>query len=245
MTESRASISLRAAAKPAAPAPMTTTSIRVWRLGMTRGGGRTYADSSVAYTRDSIYKDVIGAKNVIGRTGPPSRLLFSIDYAFRNSGLLTSAPDKMDGSVAQSIYRAEKARAMQERRISHAQLMAEAKEAFNKMLADAQLARKGGRPRTNPVTVNTAASAASASPKATPAVSAAKPARHAPTAKAAPSKKAAPAKKARVAPKRSSPARAKPTKAAAKRRVKVTKKSSSTARASRPAGRSKASSKRR
>jgi len=56
----------------------------------------------------------------------------------------------MDGSTALSIYRAEKARALQERRISHAQLMTEAKEAFAKMLADAQLARKGGRPRNNP-----------------------------------------------------------------------------------------------
>ena len=56
----------------------------------------------------------------------------------------------MDGSTALSIYRDEKARALQERRISHAQLMAEAKEAFAKMLADAQLARKGGRPKSNP-----------------------------------------------------------------------------------------------
>src|SRR3954453_21632413 len=56
----------------------------------------------------------------------------------------------MDGSAAQSIYRLEKERAMQERRLSHSALMAEAKEAFNKLLADAQLARKGGRPRTNP-----------------------------------------------------------------------------------------------
>src|SRR4051812_14069687 len=57
----------------------------------------------------------------------------------------------MDNSAAQSIYRLEKERAMQERRLSHTQLMAEAKEAFNKLLADAQLARKGGRPRTNPL----------------------------------------------------------------------------------------------
>src|SRR6476619_2714858 len=57
----------------------------------------------------------------------------------------------MDGSAAQSIYRLEKERAMQERRLSHSALMAEAKEAFNKLLADAQLARKGGRPRTNPL----------------------------------------------------------------------------------------------
>src|SRR3954447_18752003 len=56
----------------------------------------------------------------------------------------------MDGATAQSLYREEKARALQERRISHAQLMTEAKEAFAKMLADAQLARKGGRPKSNP-----------------------------------------------------------------------------------------------
>ena len=61
-----------------------------------------------------------------------------------------SAPYDMDGSTALTIYREEKARALQERRISHAQLMAEAKEAFAKMLADAQLARKGGRPKSNP-----------------------------------------------------------------------------------------------
>ena len=57
----------------------------------------------------------------------------------------------MDGSAAQSIYRLEKERAMAERRLSHTALMAEAKEAFAKLLADAQLARKGGRPRTNPL----------------------------------------------------------------------------------------------
>ena len=55
-------------------------------------------------------------------------------------------------------------RAMQERRMSHAQLMAEAKEAFAKMLADAQLARKGGRPRTNPVAPAAASVAAVTKP---------------------------------------------------------------------------------
>src|SRR5206468_10047277 len=66
----------------------------------------------------------------------------------------------MDGSSAQAIYREEKARALQERRISHAQLMTEAKEAFAKMLADAQLARKGGRPKNNPGAPGAAATAA-------------------------------------------------------------------------------------
>src|SRR6185503_9533115 len=78
----------------------------------------------------------------------------------------------MDGTTAQAIYREEKARAMQERRISHAQLMAEAKEAFAKMLADAQLARKGGRPKSNPNAPG-AAAAAKAKLAPPPAVAAA------------------------------------------------------------------------
>src|SRR3954465_2254406 len=76
----------------------------------------------------------------------------------------------MDGSAALSLYRQEKERALQERRISHAQLMAEAKEAFAKMLADAQLARKGGRPKSNPGAPGAARPAVAAAPK--PAVAA-------------------------------------------------------------------------
>jgi hypothetical protein len=142
----------------------------------------------------------------------------------------------MDGSSAQAIYRAEKARAQQERRMSHAQLMAEAKEAFNKMLADAQLARKGGRPRTNPVPVVAAAPAAPAvKPKPVQAVAPAKRDRQVVKPKSAPVKKASPGKKLHAAVKRSAPARAK-SKVAAKRRGPVGKKSSP-ARASRPAHR--------
>src|ERR1700744_4619800 len=89
----------------------------------------------------------------------------------------------MDGTTAQAIYREEKARALQERRISHAQLMAEAKEAFAKMLADAQLARKGGRPKSNPGAPGAAAKPAA--PKPVVVV-------------AAPAKKAAPEKPALV-----------------------------------------------
>jgi Na+/H+-dicarboxylate symporter len=61
--------------------------------------------------------------------------------------------------------------------------MAEAKEAFAKMLADAQLARKGGRPKSNP-----GAPGAAARPAAPPAKPAA-------AAAAAPAPAAAPAKK--------------------------------------------------
>ncbi len=71
-------------------------------------------------------------------------------------------PEKMDSSTALSIYRQEKERALAERRISHSQLMQEAKDAFAKMLADAQLARKGGRPRTNPLPPGAAAKPAAA-----------------------------------------------------------------------------------
>ena len=78
-------------------------------------------------------------------------------------------PEKMDSSTALSIYRQEKERALAERRISHSQLMQEAKDAFAKMLADAQLARKGGRPRTNPLPPGAAAKAVAAAPVAAPA----------------------------------------------------------------------------
>src|SRR3982751_5796753 len=106
----------------------------------------------------------------------------------------------MDGSAALSLYRQEKERALQERRISHAQLMAEAKEAFAKMLADAQLARKGGRPKSNP-NAPPAAAAAAAKPKpvvVAPPVKKAAPevvVVAAPAAKPAKAKAAAPAKK--------------------------------------------------
>ena len=43
----------------------------------------------------------------------------------------------MDATTALAIYRAEKDKALRERRVSHVQLMAEAQEAFKKMLADA------------------------------------------------------------------------------------------------------------
>src|SRR5438445_13713126 len=107
----------------------------------------------------------------------------------------------MDGSAALTLYRQEKERALQERRISHAQLMAEAKEAFAKMLADAQLARKGGRPKSNP----NAPSAAQAPVAAKPKVVVAPPAKKATPEKAVVAKappvavqkpKAAPEKKA-------------------------------------------------
>jgi hypothetical protein len=118
-------------------------------------------------------------------------------------------PEKMDSSTALSIYRQEKERALAERRISHSQLMQEAKDAFAKMLADAQLARKGGRPRTNPLPPGAAVKAAAAAvPVVVPAKKptaekVAKPKTRAAAPKAAaakkgPARKAASAKTARA-----------------------------------------------
>lgn len=72
----------------------------------------------------------------------------------------------MDATTALAIYRAEKDKALRERRVSHVQLMAEAQEAFRKMLADAQLARKGGRPKGSTNAAASAPVAAAAAPTA-------------------------------------------------------------------------------
>ncbi|MHB1223526.1 MAG: hypothetical protein ACYC2G_05690, partial [Gemmatimonadaceae bacterium] len=48
-----------------------------------------------------------------------------------------------------ATYQAEKEKAERERRLSHAELMAEAQAEFDKMLADARSARKSGRPKKN------------------------------------------------------------------------------------------------
>src|SRR5205085_11980522 len=77
----------------------------------------------------------------------------------------------MDATTALAIYRAEKDKALRERRVSHVQLMAEAQEAFRKMLADAQLARKGGRPKGSTNAANAAPVAAVVEKPAAPAPS--------------------------------------------------------------------------
>src|SRR5690348_1223541 len=102
----------------------------------------------------------------------------------------------MDGSAALSLYRQEKERALQERRISHAQLMAEAKEAFAKMLADAQLARKGGRPKNNPNAPPSTPAVVAAKPKVVPQP----PAKKATPVKAAPVQAEEPVAKPKAAP---------------------------------------------
>ena len=52
----------------------------------------------------------------------------------------------MDATTALAIYRAEKDKALRERRVSHVQLMAEAQEAFRKMLRRA-VSPKGRSPK--------------------------------------------------------------------------------------------------
>lgn len=131
----------------------------------------------------------------------------------------------MDSSSPQAIYRAEKAKALRERRISHVQLMAEAQEAFKKLLADAAIARKGGRPKSVPAAAGAAAKPAPAKPAPAKAVvvveaeavavevvkGAAKPAAKAPPARSASrsatQKASAPVK----ATTKKAPARAKPS----------------------------------
>ena len=176
----------------------------------------------------------------------PLKAVHTVDYEVLKHLCFTFAPKKMDGSTALSIYREEKARALQERRISHAQLMTEAKEAFAKMLADAQLARKGGRPRNNPNAPSTAAAAAQAKAQvvvATPAKKAAPAAKASPVktlkAKPASAKKASGAKNPRVVAKRAHPVRVKLASSTRKSAKKT-----APARAKKPAARSKSAKKR-
>jgi len=146
----------------------------------------------------------------------------------------------MDATTALAIYRAEKDKALRERRVSHVQLMAEAQEAFRKMLADAQLARKGGRPKgstnaasaapaaavvtTQTVAVNTSklvlkptkAAPAKSPEKVTATADSSAKTRTAPR-KAAVKVTAAAKPEKRTAEKRRAPAKAKPVAKAAKR----------------------------
>lgn len=177
----------------------------------------------------------------------PLKAVHTVDYEVLKHLCFTFAPKKMDGSTALSIYREEKARALQERRISHAQLMTEAKEAFAKMLADAQLARKGGRPRNNPNAPSPAAAAAAAQARAQVVVAA-------PAKKAAVAAKASPAKTLKAKPASAKKAGAKKPRVVAKRahpvRVKLASssrksaKKTAPARAKKPSARSKSAKKR-
>jgi ribonuclease R len=56
----------------------------------------------------------------------------------------------MTPNTPEDLFRAEKERSQSERGSTHAQLLAEAKAAFDKLMAEGQAARKSGRPRKNP-----------------------------------------------------------------------------------------------
>lgn len=57
----------------------------------------------------------------------------------------------MKHSRPEDIFRAEKERAVGARNSQHARLLAEAKAAFDKLMAEGQAARKSGRPRKHPL----------------------------------------------------------------------------------------------
>lgn len=95
----------------------------------------------------------------------------------------------------EDVFRAEKERAQSDRNSQHARLLAEAKAAFDKLMAEGQAARKSGRPRKHPLPPLKTTSSRPPVKPAPPVV--AKIAVPAP----APPAKAAPTKAVRAAPK--------------------------------------------
>jgi hypothetical protein len=128
----------------------------------------------------------------------------------------------------EDLFRAEKERAQQDRNSQHARLLAEAKAAFDKLMAEGQAARKSGRPRKHPLPpLKTTSSRMPVKPPAPAPVAVAKPIAPPAPAPSAPkpaAKVAKPAAKvaAKAAPKAARPAAkaakpaAKPAKAAGK-----------------------------
>lgn len=95
-------------------------------------------------------------------------------------------------SRPEDLFRAEKERALTVRNSQHARLLAEAKAAFDKLMAEGQAARKSGRPRKHPLPPLKTSSS-----RTPPPVKAAIPAP--PTAAAVPAAPAAPAPVAKAA----------------------------------------------
>ena len=133
----------------------------------------------------------------------------------------------------EDLFRAEKERAQTSRNSQHARLLAEAKAAFDKLMAEGQAARKSGRPRKHPLPPLKTSSRAPSRP---PAPSPPKPAvAAAPVVAASPAKSAKPVKAVAsakaVAPAKAVAKSARPAKAAAAKpskpaRAAVAKKSS-------------------
>ena len=110
----------------------------------------------------------------------------------------------MKHSRPEDLFRAEKERVLTSRDSQHARLLAEAKAAFDKLMAEGQAARKSGRPRKHPLpplkttssrtpprSVPVVAKAAAPAPAATVPAPAPPPAPAAKTVKAAKAKPAA------------------------------------------------------
>jgi hypothetical protein len=108
----------------------------------------------------------------------------------------------MKHTKPEDLFRAEKERALTVRNSQHARLLAEAKAAFDKLMAEGQAARKSGRPRKHPLPPLKTSSSRPL-PPANPIVAAVP----APAPKPA-APPAAPAKKAPAAAKKSAPAKA-------------------------------------
>ena len=105
----------------------------------------------------------------------------------------------------EDLFRAEKERAVSARNSQHARLLAEAKAAFDKLMAEGQAARKSGRPRKHPLPP-LKTSSSRIPPKPAP------PAAVAPAALVA----AAPKPEARAVPKAAAPKAAAPARKSAK-----------------------------
>ncbi|HJQ21446.1 MAG TPA: hypothetical protein VJ867_13945 [Gemmatimonadaceae bacterium] len=76
----------------------------------------------------------------------------------------------MKHSRPEDLFRAEKERATSARNSQHARLLAEAKAAFDKLMAEGQAARKSGRPRKHPLPpLKTSSSRTPPKPPAPPA----------------------------------------------------------------------------
>ena len=104
----------------------------------------------------------------------------------------------------EDVFRAEKERAQTSRNSQHARLLAEAKAAFDKLMAEGQAARKSGRPRKHPLPpLKTSSSTRPPMRPPTPPVAPPKPIVAAPAKVEKP--KAAPVK---AAAKKAAPARA-------------------------------------
>jgi len=120
----------------------------------------------------------------------------------------------------EELFRAEKERALTVRNSQHARLLAEAKAAFDKLMAEGQAARKSGRPRKHPLpplkTSSSRPPVKSLAPAPAPVVTAAVP----PPIKVASAKPAVAVKSASPA-KSTKPARAKKVAKSAKPKPKA------------------------